>query len=410
MAKSPRSVKLYRKAEAALISAIEAYNKPDFKYREETFSILALNAWELLLKAKLLHESGNKLQCLHVYEPRKTITGAVSKKRYLKRNRAGNPHTLGLGQTIVALEQAKSTTLAQEIRNNLDALTEIRDNAVHYINASPRLAKRVLELGTAAVKNFIELAKRWFNEDLSRYNLFLMPIGFVSAPATAILLRLPGEEKNLLEYLRSLAENQTETSDFQTFMELHVSMKRVRPGKGEVSVALDKNDPNAMAITMTEEQIRDIYPWDYGVLTQRLQARYVDFRANQKYHAVRKPLNQDYRFGHPGTDSIAEPRLRCNVFALLSRSILLSSPVRLQIGSGQGVPATPAATLPTPLRPCLSATPRSGCPALAALPSGHRQRPDPAQHVTEQPPVQMSLGQQQPVVAGMFDQTAAGLH
>ena len=52
------------------------------------------------------------------------------------------------------------------------------------------------------------------------------------------------------------------------------------------------------------------------------------------------------------------------------------------------------------LRPCLSATPRSGCPALAALPSGHRQRPDPAQHVTEQPPVQMSLGQQQPVVAG----------
>ena len=121
-------------------------------------------------------------------------------------------------------------------------------------------------------------------------------------------------------------------------------------------------------------------------------------------------LNQDYRFGHPGTDSIAEPRLRCNVFALLSRSILLSSPVRLQIGSGQGVPATPAATLPTPLRPCLSTTPRSGCPALAALPSGHRQRPDPAQHVTEQPPVQMSLGQQQPVVAGMFDQTAAGLH
>ncbi len=25
-------------------------------------------------------------------------------------------------------------------------------------------------------------------------------------------------------------------------------------------------------------------------------------------------LDQDYRFGHPGTDSIAEPQLRCNVF------------------------------------------------------------------------------------------------
>ena len=145
-----------------------------------------------------------------------------------------------------------------------------------------------------------------------------------------------------------------------------------------------------------------VFPWSEFLCNCTVDARNFFERPSDP--------NQDYRFGHPGTDSIAEPRLRCNVFALLSRSILLSSPVRLQIGSGQGVPATPAATLPTPLRPCLSATPRSGCPALAALPSGHRQRPDPAQHVTEQPPVQMSLGQQQPVVAGMFDQTAAGLH
>jgi len=34
-----------KKAEAALLAAIEIYNKPTFLYREETFSILALNAW-----------------------------------------------------------------------------------------------------------------------------------------------------------------------------------------------------------------------------------------------------------------------------------------------------------------------------------------------------------------------------
>ena len=74
----------------------------------------------------------------------------------------------------------------------------------------------------------------------------------------------------------------------------------------------------------------------------------------------REGLSQDYRFGHPGTDSIAEPRLRCNVFALLSRSILLSSPVRLQIGvrsrrsgNASGHSADTAPTLPlgnSPLR------------------------------------------------------------
>ena len=32
------------------------------------------------------------------------------------------------------------------------------------------------------------------------------------------------------------------------------------------------------------------------------------------------------------------------------------------------------------------------------LPTRHRQRPDPSQHVAEQPPVQIPLGQQQPAI------------
>jgi hypothetical protein len=54
MARLSRSARLLQSAEAALISSIEIYNKPAFAYREETFSILALNAWELMLKSKLL--------------------------------------------------------------------------------------------------------------------------------------------------------------------------------------------------------------------------------------------------------------------------------------------------------------------------------------------------------------------
>ena len=42
-----------------MISAIEIYNKPSFAYREEAFTILALNAWELLIKAKLLSVNNN---------------------------------------------------------------------------------------------------------------------------------------------------------------------------------------------------------------------------------------------------------------------------------------------------------------------------------------------------------------
>ena len=61
-----RVSKLVDRANAATVAAIEIYNKPDFKYRAETFCILAINGWELLLKAKWLCENGNKIQSLYV--------------------------------------------------------------------------------------------------------------------------------------------------------------------------------------------------------------------------------------------------------------------------------------------------------------------------------------------------------
>ena len=48
-----RSKELLDRAVAATIAAIEIYNKPDFRYREEAFAVLAINGWELLPKAKL---------------------------------------------------------------------------------------------------------------------------------------------------------------------------------------------------------------------------------------------------------------------------------------------------------------------------------------------------------------------
>jgi hypothetical protein len=44
---------LLRNGKAALLAAIEIYNKPRFEYRDECFVILLLNAWELALKALL---------------------------------------------------------------------------------------------------------------------------------------------------------------------------------------------------------------------------------------------------------------------------------------------------------------------------------------------------------------------
>ena len=53
---------------AAALSSIEIYNKPDFRFREQVFSVLITNAWELLLKARLVADSGEKLESLYVFK------------------------------------------------------------------------------------------------------------------------------------------------------------------------------------------------------------------------------------------------------------------------------------------------------------------------------------------------------
>ena len=48
--------------------------------------------------------------------------------------------------------------------------------------------------------------------------------------------------------------------------------------------------------------------------------------------------------------------------------------------------------------------------ARSTLPARQRQRPDPVQHVAEQPAVQMPPGQQQPIVPRVLDQPTTRLH
>jgi hypothetical protein len=72
MSRKARCQHLLEKSVHAAFSAIEIYNKPDFKYREESFSILMVNAWELLLKARILQRNKNKLESIYIVDPNKT--------------------------------------------------------------------------------------------------------------------------------------------------------------------------------------------------------------------------------------------------------------------------------------------------------------------------------------------------
>ena len=315
MARPSRALRLYRKGESALIAAIEIYNKPNFAYREETFAILAINAWELLLKAKVLSENANQLRSLHVLEHRTRPDGTKTVKKYPKLNRAGNHHTIGMSAAIAHLEAKPATRLPVEVRGNLEALLEVRDNAVHFENAGFSLAKHVLEIGTACVRNFIELAKKWFDQDLSAYSLYLMPIGFLSSQA-ATAVAVGGNEGKLVSYLRSLsaAQNTTTagTASFHIALDVNLSFKR--SATNAVSTFALTNDPSAPNVFLTEEDIRTKYPWDYKQLVSACRSRYLDFKESQDFHALRKPLLDETRFARSRFLDPGNPKSSKKVF------------------------------------------------------------------------------------------------
>lgn len=280
-----------------MIAAIETYNKPDHKYREESFSILMINAWEIFFKAKILFEKNNSINSLYQYERRTLKNGEKSKRRYIKRNRSGNPMTIGLKKAINIIENEKLGDIDKKIKANIYALMEIRDNSIHLINIETRLSKTIQELGTASLVNYLELTKKWFNTDLHRYNFYLMPLAFFRDFDSALVLNLSKEERNFTDYINVLQKNcATETEDGKYAFSLNLNI-RLEKSKVPTAARLELGEnADAIPVTLSEEEIYKSHPWPYNKLNEILKRLYKDFKINPDYHNIRRKLLDDKRY------------------------------------------------------------------------------------------------------------------
>src|SRR6188768_923902 len=103
----PLSNDLAEKAVQAAIAAIEIYNKPDFHFREEAFSLLMTNSWELLLKAKWLSDHNEDVASLHEYN----YDSDDQIEKRVRVNRSGNPITFGLTYLATKMLEDKNSGL-----------------------------------------------------------------------------------------------------------------------------------------------------------------------------------------------------------------------------------------------------------------------------------------------------------
>lgn len=156
---------LLRNSKAAMLAAIELYNKPRIDYRDECVVILLLNAWELALKALLSKK-------------RKSIF--YPKKR-------GQPYrTLSWRDALTRAEVIFPKDIPPlPIRRNLDLLSTYRDNSVHFYNKRG-FGSLIYALTQTSIMNYRDLLQSAFGLDLgAEISWSLLPLG-VSPPIDPI--------------------------------------------------------------------------------------------------------------------------------------------------------------------------------------------------------------------------------
>lgn len=116
MARPKRELVMARCAREALLAAVEIYNKPTVQYREQTATFLLVNAWEVLIKARIVQENGGRIQAIY------------------RRKRNSNRFAYSADGEVLTIEirgAVNRSKLPQEVRSNILGLVKIRNRAAH---------------------------------------------------------------------------------------------------------------------------------------------------------------------------------------------------------------------------------------------------------------------------------------
>ncbi|MGN2920300.1 DUF3644 domain-containing protein [Aliivibrio fischeri] len=241
---------MLEKSISACISAIEIYNKPNFEHREETFSILMTNAWELLLKSKIVRDAGEEPSSIHIINKGKVTISP-----------SGNPKTISLGTALNRL--LSNGSVPKVVGDNVRLLMNIRDDSVHFMCGDLELSTSIQEIGTASLKNFMTLTMNWFNYDFSRYNFYLMPVSFFHLSDMTSFSIDSSVKTNLLSYLKHIEKEHENDKDANYAISLKLHTKLVKTTNEEALQVLT-NDPDAPEIILSEEDALKNYPHDYN--------------------------------------------------------------------------------------------------------------------------------------------------
>jgi hypothetical protein len=219
-------------------------------------------------------------------EPLLKKNGEKSIRKKPKLNRAGNPMTIGLFEVIKKIED-RGTPISGNLKNSIEALVELRDNAIHFHNEK-EISKELQELGFACIKNYMSIIKFWNIEiELSNYNFYLMPLAYVDAKVEASSITTD-EVQKYIDFVKNKV-NATTDDEFTIAISIDIQFNK----SNSFDAIGVKYSADGIPITISEEDIRAKFPLDTKKLTDTAKRRYSDFKQDKRFNTLMKTIKSN---------------------------------------------------------------------------------------------------------------------
>ena len=244
---------LLERSQEAFTLAIELFNKPTIRYRIEAFCFFYVNAWELLLKARIVHVSG-------------------------KNNSIFYPKKKNQTRKSLSLRDALLRSIPNEndpVRKNVEEIADLRDQGTHLL--IPDLESVYGGVFQAGVLNYVKYLKSWFGIDLvdRRTPPFLTLVTDIREPP-AIIRKRYGKEA--LEFLQAqdtrIAAVTSELADtrFAIPIEYKLALTK-KPGSADITLSTGPGAPETARVVEVAKDIAKTHPHTQKTAVKAIKER-----------------------------------------------------------------------------------------------------------------------------------------
>lgn len=275
---------------AAMFCAIEIHNKPNIEYRYQSTVVLAINAWELMLKA-------------FVYK-------YVGRRKLFEKN----GHTITISRAIALVDSYLSSNgdkCFAAIKANIDKLNDYRSSNVHYF--VKELDPVIFMLVYKSVLDYNKFAMEHFGNSLTeRDNLIILPIGFRLPIDPVKFLTQNYEKKTSNVFVEGLINQikELQAANVEECLLIGIDLNLTSAKKitnADLIAAVDNknaqillakslrltNDPNAPSAQVDESQLYDKYKLRTNDLKVRVKEKRPDLKINATFNAAKNEIRKD---------------------------------------------------------------------------------------------------------------------